>query len=32
MYLDLRVAKMALQGTPIKYGGMAPSREPFWFL
>ncbi len=32
MYLDLRGAKMALQETPIKYGGMAPSREPFWLL
>ncbi len=25
-------AKMALQGTPIKYEGMAPSQDPFWLL
>ncbi len=23
---------MAPQETPIKYGGMAPSRDPFWLL
>ena len=23
-------SKMASQGTPIKYGRMAPSLEPFW--
>ena len=28
MFLDLRGAKMALQGTPIKYG----LQEPFWLL
>ncbi len=27
-----RGSKMAPQETPIKYGGMAPSREPFWLL
>ncbi len=27
---DQRRAKMAPQGTPIKYGRMAPSLEPFW--
>ncbi len=30
MFMDLRGSKMALQETPIKYGGIAPSREPFW--
>ncbi len=30
MFLDPRGAKMAPQEAPIKYGDMAPSREPFW--
>ena len=32
MFLDLRRAKVAVQGAAIKYGRMAPSLEPFWLL